>query len=73
MTLSLDINGGEEVDIILGETTTQDLFVELGDPVRRYFKDDERIARMWGVQSDTGGCGSRIALHLLPRGSLQAS
>jgi hypothetical protein len=42
--------------IILGHTTSQDLLLELGPPLRKYFKEDERISKVWGGHdlSDAG-------------------
>ncbi|TXT07178.1 hypothetical protein VHUM_03348 [Vanrija humicola] len=40
------------VEIVLGETTSQDLLVDLGPPLRTYWKEDDRLDRVWGQERD---------------------
>ncbi len=35
------------LDMMLDETTTQDLLCELGPPLRKYWKEDSRITNVW--------------------------
>lgn len=42
---------GRQVDIVLGETTAQDLLLDVGTPLRKYWKEDDRLDRVWGQQS----------------------
>lgn len=44
-TLALK-NGSVEIN--LGETTAQDLLIDLGPPLRKYWKEDDRLGRVWG-------------------------
>lgn len=39
------------VDVSLGTTTAQDLLVDLGPPLRKYCKEDDRLGRVWGGQA----------------------
>jgi hypothetical protein len=50
-----------EVAITIGHTTHQDLLLDLGSPVRRFWKEDERLGKMWGdasAESAEGDCKS---------------
>ncbi|KAL7421597.1 hypothetical protein Q5752_003366 [Cryptotrichosporon argae] len=38
----------------IGRTMAQDLMMELGAPVRDYFKEDDRLQRMWGCKGGGG-------------------
>lgn len=40
----------------LGEATSQDLLLALGPPLRKFFKEDDRMERMWGGISEKGCC-----------------
>ncbi|KAL1411568.1 hypothetical protein Q8F55_002532 [Vanrija albida] len=40
------------VEIVLGETTSQDLLVDLGPPLRTYWKEDDRLDHVWGTERD---------------------
>jgi hypothetical protein len=46
---------------MLGETTGQDLLLDLGPPLRKFWKEDDRMARMWGADSEAhdGECRRR--------------
>jgi hypothetical protein len=46
------------IDIIIGETTAQDLLLDLGSPLRKFVKEDDRMERIWGGQASGGGKGS---------------
>lgn len=35
------------LEIVIGETTSQDLLLDLGPPLRKFWKADERMKRMW--------------------------
>lgn len=56
----------DPLEIIIGETTAQDLLLDLGAPPRKYWKEDDRVARMWGssesTEDDKGGCGSEESM-----------
>ncbi|WOO80610.1 uncharacterized protein LOC62_03G004136 [Vanrija pseudolonga] len=45
------------VEIVLGETTSQDLLVDLGPPLRTYWKEDDRLDRVWGQERDADANG----------------
>jgi hypothetical protein len=47
-TLSLPAG---DVEIELNSTTAQDVLLDLGPPLRKYWKEDDRMDRMW-VHSD---------------------
>lgn len=36
------------VEVVLNETSAQDLLLDLGPPLRKYWKEDDRMDRMWG-------------------------
>lgn len=38
------------IEINLGDTTAQDLLIDLGPPLRKYWKEDDRLGRVWGGQ-----------------------
>jgi hypothetical protein len=46
------------IDITIGETTAQDLLLDLGSPLRRFLKEDDRMERIWGGQASGGDKGS---------------
>lgn len=46
--------------MIIGETTGQDLLLDLGPPLRKYVKEDDRMERIWGATRDET---SEIALR----------
>ena len=47
----------DPLPIALGETTSQDLLLDLGPPLRKFYKEDNRLQRMWGMTSnDQGSC-----------------
>ncbi|BEI86764.1 hypothetical protein CcaverHIS002_0701100 [Cutaneotrichosporon cavernicola] len=37
-----------DVNIMLGETTAQDVLLDLGPPLRKYWREDDRLDRVWG-------------------------
>lgn len=39
----------DPMEIIIGETTSQDLLLDLGAPLRKHWKEDDRMERMWGL------------------------
>ena len=39
------------VDIFIGETTAQDILLDLGAPLRKFVKEDDRMERIWGDQA----------------------
>ena len=50
----------EDLRIIIGETTAQDVLLDLGAPIRKYWKEDDRIATVWGsheLEDGNGGDG----------------
>jgi hypothetical protein len=67
------------INVKLGETTVQDILLDLGPPLRKYYKEDDRVEKMWGgagegVNTLDGGLGScehievfRFAMELNPR------
>ncbi|WWD17252.1 hypothetical protein CI109_101690 [Kwoniella shandongensis] len=55
--VTLTLSGEEDkLDIVIGETTSQDLLLDLGAPLRKFWKEDDRLERMWGGVSQPGGC-----------------
>lgn len=51
----------DPVEILIGQTTSQDLHLDLGPPIRRFYKEDSRMSKMWGDQAgleqpDTDAC-----------------
>lgn len=46
--------------MVIGETTGQDLLLDLGPPLRRYVKEDDRMERIWG---DTEPDHTEVALR----------
>ncbi|KIR40578.1 hypothetical protein I313_03229 [Cryptococcus deuterogattii Ram5] len=52
----LSIVEEEPLEIILGQTTAQDLLVDLGHPLRKFWKEDDRLEKMWGGISEPGYC-----------------
>jgi hypothetical protein len=46
------------IDITIGETTAQDLLLDLGSPLRKFVKEDDRMERIWGGQASGGDKGS---------------
>lgn len=45
------IIGDEEIRVELGKTTSQDLLLDLGPPLRKFYKEDSRISRIWAKES----------------------
>lgn len=43
-----------DVEIVLQETTAQDLLLDLGTPLRKYWKEDDRLDRVWGAERNGG-------------------
>ncbi|WVF71511.1 hypothetical protein IAT40_006317 [Kwoniella sp. CBS 6097] len=54
ITLALDAE--QVIEIIIGQTTSQDLSLDLGPPLRKFWKEDNRLEKMWGGHSEPGGC-----------------
>ncbi|WVR07086.1 hypothetical protein IAU60_004125 [Kwoniella sp. DSM 27419] len=54
--VTLELDGMDPLPVLLGETTAQDLLLDLGPPLRKYWKEDERLERMWGGESLPGAC-----------------
>ncbi|KAK8864448.1 hypothetical protein IAR55_001697 [Kwoniella newhampshirensis] len=52
----LTLSGEDNLEIVIGETTSQDLLLDLGPPLRKFWKEDDRLERMWGGNSQPGGC-----------------
>ncbi|OXG40592.1 hypothetical protein C360_00364 [Cryptococcus neoformans Bt15] len=52
----LSIAEEEPLEIILGQTTAQDLLLDLGHPLRKFWKEDDRLEKMWGGTSEPGYC-----------------
>nr|XP_019046369.1 hypothetical protein I302_05113 [Kwoniella bestiolae CBS 10118]OCF25299.1 hypothetical protein I302_05113 [Kwoniella bestiolae CBS 10118] len=46
ITLALDED--HILPITIGETTSQDLLLDLGAPLRKFWKEDDRLEKMWG-------------------------
>jgi hypothetical protein len=47
------------VEIVLGRTTEQDLLLDMGPPLRKFWKEDDRLERMWGARrgpEEISGC-----------------
>ncbi|WVN88365.1 uncharacterized protein L203_103571 [Cryptococcus depauperatus CBS 7841] len=55
VTLSL-AGDPEPLEIIIGSTTAQDLLLDLGSPLRKFWKEDDRLERMWGREDEVGAC-----------------
>lgn len=47
---TLDFPNGQ-VQVTLNDTSAQDLLLDLGPPLRKYWKEDDRMDRMWGKPS----------------------
>lgn len=41
-----------DVEVKIGETTSQDILLDLGPPLRKYIKEDDRMERIWGEQEN---------------------
>jgi hypothetical protein len=41
------------IDIVVGDTTAQDVLLDLGPPLRKFVKEDDRMDRIWGDQTQT--------------------
>ncbi|WVQ80750.1 hypothetical protein IAT38_002855 [Cryptococcus sp. DSM 104549] len=54
--VTITVSGEDPLDIIIGETTSQDLLLDLGPPLRKFWKEDDRLERMWGGTTHPGGC-----------------
>ena len=52
------IHNPQPIDITIGETTAQDILLDLGSPLRKYVKEDDRMERIWGGQALDGDKGS---------------
>lgn len=55
------------LEIVIGQTTSQDLLLDLGPPVRRYWKEDDRMERMWGsgqTGTQAGSCELCASLRI---------
>lgn len=50
-----------EVELILGETTGQDLRLDLGSPTHMYWKEDDRMERVWAGQEKPKGKDERLS------------
>jgi len=49
----------DKLEVDIGVTTSQDLLLDLGAPLRRFYKEDDRMERMWGAAragADDGNC-----------------
>ncbi|WVQ99464.1 hypothetical protein IAU59_006599 [Kwoniella sp. CBS 9459] len=54
VTLALDAE--QVIEVVIGQTTAQDLSLDLGPPLRKFWKEDDRLEKMWGGHSEPGGC-----------------
>ena len=45
----------DTLEILLGSTTAQDLLLDLGPPLRKFYKEDNRLERMWAAAESPGG------------------
>jgi hypothetical protein len=59
--VSIELSGEEVLEVDFGKTSSQDLLLDLGPPIRKYWKEDDRMARMWGTMGggnadDDGDC-----------------
>ncbi|ODO09809.1 hypothetical protein I350_02026 [Cryptococcus amylolentus CBS 6273] len=52
----LHFSGIDPLEIWIGKTTAQDLLLDLGPPLRKFWKEDDRLEKMWGGESEPGGC-----------------
>ncbi|WWC94200.1 hypothetical protein V866_001040 [Kwoniella sp. B9012] len=50
ITLALDED--HIIPITIGETTSQDLLLDLGAPLRKFWKEDDRLSKIWGGGGD---------------------
>jgi hypothetical protein len=41
------------IDVVIGETTSQDILLDLGPPLRKFVKEDDRMERIWGSESSS--------------------
>ena len=46
----MELPSGDVLDLSFASTTSQDLLLDLGPPIRKYWKEDDRMARTWGLQ-----------------------
>jgi hypothetical protein len=61
------IHNPDPIDILIGETTAQDILLDLGSPLRRFVKEDDRMERIWGGQASGGNKGSMVLHSLLEK------
>jgi hypothetical protein len=54
------IHNPHPINITIGETTAQDLLLDLGSPLRKFVKEDDRMERIWGGQASGGDKGSKF-------------
>jgi hypothetical protein len=41
----------QPIEITIGETTAQDILLDLGAPLRKFVKQDGRMERIWGAET----------------------
>ncbi|WRT66421.1 uncharacterized protein IL334_003377 [Kwoniella shivajii] len=46
--VTLGLEGDQIIPIMIGKTTSQDLMLDLGSPLRKFWKEDDRLEKMWG-------------------------
>ena len=57
--------GDDDIRIDLDKTTSQDLLLDLGPPLRKFYKEDSRISRVWAKESRSSS-GQSSGCQLLP-------
>ncbi|KAK4684206.1 hypothetical protein P7C73_g5990, partial [Tremellales sp. Uapishka_1] len=55
----------DPLDIVIHQTTAQDLLLDLGPPLRKFWKEDDRLQKMWGGEAVHGGCKADSELNPL--------
>ena len=65
----------DALEVMIGETTAQDLLLDLGPPLRKFWKEDDRVERMWGGASsaddEKGACESKRSVYTLLTASIR--
>ncbi|WWC62023.1 uncharacterized protein I303_104610 [Kwoniella dejecticola CBS 10117] len=56
--ITLGLDEDHTLPIIIGETTAQDLILDIGSPLRKFWKEDDRLSKMWGGKPNDQGAGA---------------
>ncbi|WWC70041.1 uncharacterized protein I206_103985 [Kwoniella pini CBS 10737] len=46
--ITLGLDEDHLLRITIGQTTAQDLILDIGSPLRKFWKEDDRLSKMWG-------------------------